>query len=346
MKKIFLFLMLGCLIFTGCSIKKKDPFEQFSKKIEGINSYYLEGSMDIINNEDIYTYDVKVSYKKNNNYKVELTNISNNHKQVILRNSEGVYVVTPSLNKSFKFQSDWPHNNSQVYLLESIISDLEIDEERSAQENGEGYILTSKVNYPNNKKLVKQNIVLDKNYDVKEVSVLDENGNAQIKMTFNKIDLKSEFDDSYFALNTLITEQNETNEDNDNESEDQTETNEEKTENTATIEDIIYPMYLPTNTYLSNQEKITMDNGQRLILTFEGDNPFTLIEETVGYSEDHEIIPTFGELTQLSDTIGVVNDNSVNWFSNGIEYYVVSDTMASSELLEVARSISVLPVSK
>lgn len=89
-----------------------------------------------------------------------------------------------------------------------------------------------------------------------------------------------------------------------------------------------------------------MDNGQRLILTFEGDNPFTLIEETVGYSEDHEIIPTFGELTQLSDTIGVVNDNSVNWFSNGIEYYVVSDTMATSELLDIARSISVLPVSK
>lgn len=348
MKKIFLFLILGGLIFTGCSIKKKDPFEQFSKKLENINSYYLEGSMDIINNEDIYTYDVKVSYQKDNNYKVELTNISNNHKQVILRNSEGVYVVTPSLNKSFKFQSDWPHNNSQVYLLESIISDLEVDEERSVQEKGEDYILTSKVNYPNNKKLVKQSITLDKNYDIKEASVLDENGNVQIKMTFNKVDLKSEFDNNYFNLNTLITEKEEvkdndsSNESNENSEEGSTQSE----ESTATIDDIIYPMYLPTNTYLSNQEKIMMDNGQRLILTFEGDNPFTLIEETVGYSEDHEIIPTFGELTQLSDTIGVVNDNSVNWFSNGIEYFVVSDTMASYELLEIARSISVLPVSK
>ena len=348
MKKIFLFLILGGLIFTGCSIKKKDPFEQFSKKLENINSYYLEGSMDIINNEDIYTYDVKVSYQKDNNYKVELTNISNNHKQVILRNSEGVYVVTPSLNKSFKFQSDWPHNNSQVYLLESIISDLEVDEERSVQEKGEDYILTSKVNYPNNKKLVKQSITLDKNYDIKEASVLDESGNVQIKMTFNKVDLKSEFDNNYFNLNTLITEKEEvkdndsSNESNENSEEGSTQSE----ESTATIDDIIYPMYLPTNTYLSNQEKIMMDDGQRLILTFDGDNPFTLIEETVGYSEDHEIIPTFGELTQLSDTIGVVNDNSVNWFSNGIEYYVVSDTMASSELLDIARSISVLPVSK
>ena len=29
-------------------------------------------------------------------------------------------MVTPSLNKSFKFQSDWPYNNSQVYLINSI----------------------------------------------------------------------------------------------------------------------------------------------------------------------------------------------------------------------------------
>ena len=348
MKKIFLFLILGGLIFTGCSIKKKDPFEQFSKKLENINNYYLECSMDIINNEDIYTYDVKVSYQKDNNYKVELTNISNNHKQVILRNSEGVYVVTPSLNKSFKFQSDWPHNNSQVYLLESIISDLEVDEERSVQEKGEDYILTSKVNYPNNKKLVKQSITLDKNYDIKEASVLDENGNVQIKMTFNKVDLKSEFDNNYFNLNTLITEKEEvkdndsSNESNENSEEGSTQSE----ESTATIDDIIYPMYLPTNTFLEGQEKINTDDGQRLILTFGGDSPFTLIEETVSYEEEHVIIPTFGELTHLSDTVGIVNDNSVNWFSNGVEYFVVSEKMSTDELLEVARSISVLPVSK
>ena len=160
-------------------------------------------------------------------------------------------------------------------------------------------------------------------------------------MAFNEVDLKSEFDDNYFALNNLIkedvTDENNTNTDNDSNS---------NTENTATIDDIIYPMYLPINTYLTNQEKVNKDDGQRLILTFSGDNPFTLIEETISYNSEHEIIPTFGEITHLSDTIGVVNDNSVNWFSNGIEYYVVSDSLSTEELLEVARSISVLPVSK
>jgi len=341
MKKILLFLIICSFLVTGCSIKKKDAYEEFSKNVENASSYYIEGSMDIINNEDTYTYDVKVSYKKNDNYKVELTNISNEHKQVILRNSDGVYVVTPSLNKSFKFQSDWPYNNSQVYLLGSIVEDLEEDENRKVEESKDGYILTSTVNYPNNKKLVKQKVQLDKNYNIKQVEVLDENDNTGIKMAFNEVDLKSEFDDNYFALNNLIkedvTDENNTNTDNDSNS---------NTENTATIDDIIYPMYLPINTYLTNQEKVNKDDGQRLILTFSGDNPFTLIEETISYNSEHEIIPTFGEITHLSDTIGVVNDNSVNWFSNGIEYYVVSDSLSTEELLEVARSISVLPVSK
>lgn len=256
------------------------------------------------------------------------------------------------------------------------MEDLNNDENKKVEETDDGYKLTSIVNYPNNKKLVKQEIMLDKNYEVKEVTVLDESDNMQIKMVFNKIDLKSEFDDNYFKLSELIKEDtreentntnentnlNENNNTNTNDNTSTTEdkdtntntnennntstNNSEKTENTATIDDIIYPMYLPTNTYLDSQETINTDDGQRLILTFSGDSPFTLIEETVSYEEEHVIIPTFGEFTQLSDTVGVVNDNSVNWFSNGIEYFVVSDKLSTDELLEVARSISVLPVSK
>ena len=48
----------------------------------------------IINNEDTYDYNVKVSYKKDDYYKIELVNTLNNHEQVILRNDDGVYVDT------------------------------------------------------------------------------------------------------------------------------------------------------------------------------------------------------------------------------------------------------------
>ena len=381
MKKIFLCLILICLILTGCGKKdEKTVLKEFQDKVNNTDSYYLSGNMELVNNEDVYTYNISVSYEKEDHYKIELTNVINDHKQVILRNEEGVYVITPSLNKSFKFQSDWPYNNSQVYLLSSLLDDISNDEDKVFESTDDGYVFTSTVNYPNNDKLVNQKVYFGKDYLPTKVEVMDTDGNVQIKMAFDKIDLKTEFNDTYFDLNSILnTEEDTTNNSNIKDKEDNTTNNtnennnnnnnnsnseaqepsndnnqeansnnqeEDKTKETATIDDIIYPMYLPVNTYLTNQERVSTDDGERLILTFTGDSSFVLVEETATYSDSPEIIPTYGSVELIGSSLAVINDNSANWFDNGIEYYIVSDVMNTSELLQVVRSISVLPVSK
>ena len=342
MKKTFLIFILVVIFITGCGkTSSSKVVEEFGKKINNLKSYYVEGVMELINNEDIYTYNVKVSYKKNDYYKIDLVNTTNNHEQVILRNDTGIYVITPSLNKSFKFQSDWPYNNSQVYLLTSLLDDINNTDNISMKEVDNKYVLTSNVNYPNNDKLTSQEIYMDKNYNVKEVRVLDKDGNVEIKMTFDKIDYSPKFKDNYFDLNQIIEEKNiGSNTDN----KDNTDNKTEQTKSTATIDDIVYPMYLPTNTYLTSQEKVSTSTGERLILTFDGDNPFVLVEEVSNANAEHVIVPTFGELELLADSVAIVNNNSVNWYSNGIEYYLASNTMKTGEILEIVRSISVLPV--
>ena len=238
MKKIFLCLISICLILTGCSVVKKSEkavINEFQDKVMNSESYYLSGSMELVNNEDVYTYDISVSYKKDDFYKIELVNVINNHKQIILRNEEGVYIVTPSLNKSFKFQSDWPYNNSQVYLLSSLLDDILNDENRKFETIDDGYVFTSTVNYPNNEKLISQKVYFDKDYLPTKVEVIDTNGNIQIKMIFDKIDLKTEFNDTYFDLNSVldtesIEENNSNNSDNQSTNNDRT-TNENGTTN-------------------------------------------------------------------------------------------------------------------
>ena len=342
MKKTFLIFILVVIFITGCGkTSSSKVVEEFDKKINNLKSYYVEGIMELINNEDIYTYNVKVSYKKNDYYKIDLVNTTNNHEQVILRNDTGIYVITPSLNKSFKFQSDWPYNNSQVYLLTSLLDDINNTDNISMKEVDNKYVLTSNVNYPNNDKLTSQEIYMDKNYNVKEVRVLDKDGNVEIKMTFDKIDYSPKFKDNYFDLNQIIEEKNiGSNTDNKDNKDNKT----GETKSTATIDDIVYPMYLPTNTYLTSQEKVSTSTGERLILTFDGDNPFILVEEVSKANDEHVIVPTFGELELLADSVAIVNNNSVNWYSNGIEYYLASNTMKTGEILEIVRSISVLPV--
>ena len=206
MKKIFLFLVLICFILTGCGKQnEKESLKEFTNKVNNADSYYLEGKMELVNNEDIYNYNIQVSYQKDDFYKIELTNTINDHKQIILRNSEGVYIVTPSLNKSFKFQSDWPYNNSQVYLLSSLLDDITNDGNRIYENTADGYTFTSSVNYPNNEKLVKQKVYFGKDNLPTKVEVLDADGSVQIKMNFDKIDLKVTFNDTYFDLNSILS---------------------------------------------------------------------------------------------------------------------------------------------
>ena len=381
-KLLFLIMIIGVFAISGCGKNSEsDVIKDLTKKINDSKAYYVDGTLEIVNNEDVYTYNVNVSYKEKDNYKVSLVNTVNNHEQIILRNSDGVYVVTPRINKSFKFQSDWPYNNSQVYLLGPLLDDITNDANRTFEKVNDGSKIIVAAKYPNNSKLVKQEILLDKSNNIKKVTVFDNNGTAQITMKFNKIDLNSKFNDNYFDLKQIIdikedNTDNTTNRENnsdenknttDNKVEDNSttenkntnvnenkNTNENKNENkkssetkqTSSIEDVIYPMYIPANTYLSNKEKVSKDDGERLILTFDGDNPFMLIEETVTYEKEHLIVPTYGELEVMASTVAIVNDNSVNWIDNNIEYYVVSDKLSKSELLNIARSISVLPVSK
>ena len=94
MKKILkFFVVVSLFLVTGCGTKDaKNILNEMEKKLDVANSYYVEGVMEIINNEDSYKYDVKVSYQKQDYYRIELVNTLNQHEQVILRNDDGVYV--------------------------------------------------------------------------------------------------------------------------------------------------------------------------------------------------------------------------------------------------------------
>ncbi len=427
MKRIFLLVaIIATLCLTGCgSLGDKEIKNNFIKEVEGLKAYYMEGTLNLTNNDDNYEYDVEVSYQKDDKYKVSLKNKANDYEQIILKNADGVYVITPSLNKSFKFQSDWPNNNSQSYLLHSVAKDLKDDSAYKFTQKDKDYVFTTKTNYPNNPKYVKQNIILDKDQNLKKVEVQDDKGVTFIEFTVKNLDKKANFTDSQFSLDEITkgfeTTEEDTNEENQNEantntskeptqntSEEQNQstenetndnqsraqdntgttkeespTNNDSSSNTSTnqkveqntssdsqtnqnttntntntnnntttnnqassetskVDENVFPLYLPTNTTLSDKEVIETTTGERVIMTFSGDNPFILVQETVKPAENLEIIPTYGEPFMLIDTVGSLTDTSYTWTSNGVEYYIVSDQMDQGELLEVAKSINVV----
>ena len=215
--------------------------------------------------------------------------------------------------------------------------------------------------------------------NLEKVEVFDNSDIVVIKMTFSSINLKAGLKEENFALEDLIdiNKDNETdkkdsqngnqkpseNEKPDNKDNDQNEnctagdsncnqnptdnkqnnnscTNEECDNKTSNIIDsIIYPLYIPSETYLSNSEKVDTDEGNRVILTFAGDKNFVLIEEVANIANDFEIIPVYGDPVMLSDTIAAKSANSLYWTSENVSYYLTSSDLSTEEMVTIAESL-------
>ena len=175
------------------------------------------------------------------------------------------------------------------------------------------------------------------------------------------IDYKATFDDDYFDASKYQTDidnennsQETTNEKSNTNNNESNRSNNETSNNTSEnsklnsgaskIEEIVYPMYVPVDTYLSGQDVVQTSNGERVILTFTGESPFTVVQETLQNTNSTSYV--YGDPYLILDTVGAITDYSVSWISNGIEYSIMSDTMDIDELLTVAQSISVAAISK
>ena len=364
MKKLVI-LAIGLMLFiTGCGKEsEEDLVAKFEKSVTNSKSYTLKGNMEILSNEETFTYSLEANYLEDDNYKVTLVNQTNNHEQIILKNSDGVYVVTPTLNKSFKFQSEWPKNSSQSYILSSLLNDIKNDENMSLEEQDKNYVITSTVNYPNNSSLTYQKIYFDKDMNLEKVEVYDSEDIVNIKVVFSSIDLKAGLSEDDFLLEDLIdmsAENNKKNETTDNTTENNsndnttdnndngndTQNNNESCENeecdtksSNILDSVIYPLYIPSETYLSNSEEIDTDEGNRMILTFAGDKNFVLIEEVAAVANEFEIIPVYGDPVMLSDTIAAKSANSMYWTSDNVSYYLTSNDLSTEEMVTIAESL-------
>ena len=241
-------------------------------------------------------------------------------------------------------------------MLQPIIRDIKNDDKLLFEETKDGYILTVKVKYDNDTKLVSQKIYLDKDLNLTKVEVLDNKDKVKMRMNVLVYNLKENFDDDYFKLNESYkeekkepkqeenntnTEDNKNNQNNENQQNINQNTEEQPQ---SKIEDIVYPMYLPLNTYLSNQDKVSTEIGERVIMTFSGDKPFILVQETADVTKTTDFVD--GDPYLILDTIGAVTDYSVSWINKGVEYSVVSDTLNVDELIQVAQSISPKAIGK
>ncbi|HBI05459.1 MAG TPA: DUF4367 domain-containing protein [Paenibacillaceae bacterium] len=327
---ILIAIFLLATLAIGCTTKSPDRvIGDLSKNVSKLTSYKAVGTMTFQTGKAPQEYDLEVWYKKPGLYRISLKSKQQNITQIILRNNEGVFVLTPHLNKSFRFQSNWPQNQSQVYLYESLIKDIETDAARTYERVNEQYEFTVKANYPN-QSLTTQKIIFDKALKPKKVEIMDSNKNSMVQVNFAQFEFDFTFDKDAFekdrnmqsalfdSIPTFGTLE------------------EQKNNQNFTV---VRPSYIPKGNKLHNVQQSKGEDGEQIVLEYGGKYPFKLIENKPRAAE---VILPAGEPVDLGYTVGILsNDTSekqtLTWTHNGIEYHL-SGSIPVNEMMDIARS--------
>lgn len=320
-KKYIICGVVGIIIIGGiCFFKmKSQSVRKTLKEAQSVKSYELVGNMEMLENDELKTYQVTSSYAKlgdQDYYKVELYDKSLNQAQIIVRNHEGVFVLTPSLNQIFQFKSEWPMNSPKPYIYQSLLTFLD---DNKLEKIDRGYLVNGKMSYENDKRVYSQEIKFDKKLNPIYVHVYDKDGRELIKVevTSFKVDNKMSEDD--FKQNSIMKKQK------------------QKTTHVSSSLPL-YPVALMGST-LTNENVSNIDDITNHILKFTGDKSFTIIESTSSKQNDYNTEYIDCEVIDMIDGFAYEKNNKMTYVTSGVVSSLYSHDLTKEEMLEVLSSM-------
>ncbi|RSK25663.1 outer membrane lipoprotein carrier protein LolA [Bacillus sp. HMF5848] len=332
MRRTVIGILVSLIVVFGlaaCGEKSQEDVKKaLEAKVEELTGYKTDATMTIQTGDPAQKYEVEIWHNKPDFYRVSLKNAVKESQQMIIRNEEGVFVLSPALNKSYRFQSDWPHNSSQAYLYESLVKDILDDSEAAFTITENGYVFATTTNYTNKQMLPKQEITLDKkDLSPKIVKVMDPDNNALITVEFENFTFNASFNEGDFDTDKNMTG-----------------ALLEVPAMANNVEDsafaVMYPMTMPNGVGLVEEKKFNTENGQRVILTYSGDDKsFSLIQQKAVAAAVATEMSVSGEPVDLGFGVGILSDKSLTWTNDGVEFIIASNNLSQQEMIEIARSV-------
>jgi len=324
---IIVVLALVCLAIIKIFKDNNDPNKTLEEVKENLSSYYMEADMTLYNGEDKREFTVKVSYEKDeedNLFKVSLFDKGINQEQIIIKNEDGVFVLTPSLNQVYQFNGTWPLNSPKPYIYQSML-DLK-EGEYELKEVDDGYLITSKPNFDNKIQWTTQEVKFDKEYKPQFLNIYDSKNNLSLNLVVHNIEINKDFDDDYFDVDMNIEESR---------------TNSIYT-NAVTEEELPFlPVNSEVESVLKESSTYEINGSTYYILTYEGSKPFTMVQRLL---EDSEVVMknnVDGQVVDLINGWGIYHDGILTYCYNSVEYNIYSDVLTMNEMIELANGVEV-----
>jgi len=365
--------LFSVVILAGCGSKNADSIVKDLDKVVGkMESYEGSGTMILHTGQQPLEYKVEVWYQKPQLYRISLTNAKRDITQIVLRNDEGVFVLTPQLNKSYRFQSDWPDNQGQVYLYQTLAKSIIMDNSRQFTKDKDSYIFDVMAGNYQNGSFARQKIWLSQDtYEPKHVEVSDANGNKMVEVIFDSFEFGKKFDKSAFDMdkNMGVMPNSKPSDSNAKPSPDASAAPSANPDPNATASPdavtsgtpdqegtkgqgseapteaasfaVIEPDAdaLPVGVELQDQSDLKLVDNQGVMLRYSGTYDFTLVEMM---SKDRAVTLSKGITLDLGFTIGHLTEDqtsTLTWTYGGVEYRLSSADLPHEDMITIAQSM-------
>lgn len=360
-------------LLAACGTKNSaDVVKDLDQVVTKMESYEGSGMMTLHTGDKPQEYRVEVWYQNPSYYRIALTNAQKDVTQIVLRNDQGVYVLTPSLGKSFRFQSDWPENQGQVYLYQTLVRSILNDTSRQFVADKESYVFDVAANY-NTQALVRQKIWLNKkNYAPEQVQVSDSNANVVVEVKFDKFKFDTSFDKKSFdmqqnlnagasnAQGTVlevdengqlvekVSDQSEAGKAGTDAADNPNETDNKSAQETSKLPalnepfGVIMPTYTPEGTTKKEEKVVEGSQTSAVLIRYDGTYQYTLsesraLDRAVSLAADGRVIDlgfTWGYLTGSDQQA-----QSLAWTVDGLEFNLTSNDLPVNEMMKIAASM-------
>lgn len=325
MKRNHVIALIVAIVLLICGFFVVKP-QSFSKKIkdvsENLTSYTLVGEMELNKGEDLKSYLLEVNYQKGEDddcFKVSLYDKNLNQEQILLRNEEGVFVITPSLNQIFKFEGEWPLNSPKPYLLQTMLDVLN-QEESVTEKVEQGQKITTQVHYPNNKSYKIQEMIFTKEAKPQSITIYDDMKTAQLKIIFSDVTYNQTISKDVFKVPEELSN---------------------KVSNELETSDLpLYPVSV-FNSDLIDSQAYEVNGEIRHILEYSGDKHFTLVQKIYPLTEDTISVFKSGEMIDTIELIGFYDGTSMSAYIHNAEMTIYSQDLSVEEMASVLSSMQV-----
>jgi outer membrane lipoprotein-sorting protein len=316
----------------GCG--KKDAggvVKDLGKVVSSMESYQGTGRMVLQSGQQPQEYAVEVWYQSPHFYRILLKNEEKDITQIVLRNEDGVFVLTPHLNKSFRFQSDWPENQQQVYLYQSLVKSITDDAERNFTTDKESYVFEVAANYSTGT-LARQKIWLDqKSLKPQKVEVSDASNNVVVKVDFTTFEFDKKFEKDSFDMQRNMTSFNLQS------MQTMTPSEADKEDQPEQIEPV--DLYMPEGVSQQDISMVKYGENDALLIRYKGNYNYSVLQSMP--REQAASSNLAGDLIDLGFTFGVMTGNenrTLTWLSDGMEFRLTTADLPKEEMIQIAQS--------